>query len=122
MDDEDYGLSTLIDMDGYRFTYESGFWWKIEVRKEAPSKFRPHGIRYNLTFHNNYNKRIFGIDNAHAIKPPKRGFSGKWMVYDHLHATSMDSGQPYFYVSASQLLEDFLNNVDTIINGLEGKI
>lgn len=121
MDDEDYGLNTLIDMDGYRFTYESEYWWKIEVRKEAPSKFRPHGIRYNLTFHNNYNTRIFGIDNAHAIKPPKRGFSGKWTVYDHLHKTSVDSGQPYFFVSASQLLEDFLGNVDKIIGEKEGK-
>lgn len=38
-----------------------------------------------------------------------------------MHKTSIDSGQPYFFVSASQLLEDFLANVDKIISGIEGR-
>ena len=115
---EDYGLSTLLSMDGQLFKYPNGYWWKIEVRKQMPSQFRPHGIRYNLTFHNEYNNRIFGIDNAHAIRPPKKGFNGKWKVYDHVHKTSKDPGHPYIFVSAEQLLTDFLDEVQRIIDAL----
>ncbi len=32
----------------------------------------PHEIRYALTLHEPYGKRILGYDNAHAVKPPKK--------------------------------------------------
>lgn len=82
MDGEDYGLRTLLDMHGYQFTLDNGYWWKIEAWGIEKSRFRPHGIRYNLTLHNAYNHRVFGMDNAHAIEPPKKADSlqGWWSM------------------------------------------
>ena len=76
----------------------------------------PHGIRYNLTLHNNYNRRIMGFDNAHAPKSRKRGkFKGRIVAYDHRHKSSKDRGTPYAFSSAQQLLEDFFNEVNRIM-------
>lgn len=59
--------------------------------------------------------RVFGMDNAHGIKLPKKGhYSGK-VVYDHLHRTSYDKGHPYEFISAGQLIEDFFKHVDEVI-------
>lgn len=117
---EDYGLRTLLDMHGFQFTLENGYWWKIEVYQVQKNQFRPHGIRYNLTLHNQHNLRVFGMDNAHGIKPPKKGrFSGRLIVYDHMHRTAHDKGYPYEFTSAEQLLTDFFANVDKIINERE---
>ncbi|EBM3801191.1 hypothetical protein KG487_003998 [Salmonella enterica subsp. enterica serovar 4,5,12:b:-] len=117
MNDRDYGLDTLLDMHGYQHHMDNGYWWKIEAYRVSPSQFRPHGVRYNLTLHDQYNSRVFGMDNAHGIKPPKKGrFTGKLTVYDHIHRTSFDKGYPYEFISAEQLLSDFFANVDRIID------
>ncbi|AFJ48101.1 DUF6516 family protein [Shimwellia blattae] len=113
---EDYGLQTLLDMHGYEFHYECGYWWRIEAFKVPPSVFRPHGIRYNLTLHNRQNHRIFGIDNAHGLPPPSRpGFTARRVVYDHIHHSVSDRGQPYYFHSAEQLMLDFFAATDTIL-------
>ena len=80
----DTGLDILLSLDGTECTEENGYWYKIEVSQVPKTKERPHGIRYNLTFHDNYNQRILGFDNAH------------------------------------QLLNDFLNEVNSILNKLNG--
>ena len=49
-----------------------GYWIKIEAWWVDVSPEVPHGIRYSLTLHEPYAKRIVGYDNAHAIKPPKK--------------------------------------------------
>ncbi|WP_213057346.1 hypothetical protein, partial [Escherichia coli] len=86
MNKQDFGLDTLLSMHGYQHHMDNGYWWKIEAYQVSPSPFRPHGIRYNLTLHDRYNSRVFGMDNAHGIKPPKKGrFTGKLTVYDHVH-------------------------------------
>lgn len=64
----DNGLDVLLDLNGTEYTEENGYWYKIEAWRVKVTKERPHGIRYNLTLHNNYNKRIIGFDNAHL--PP----------------------------------------------------
>ena len=121
MDQEDYGLRTLLDMHGYQFTLDNGYWWKIEAYGVEKSRFRPHGIRYNLTLHNRYNHRVFGMDNAHAIDPPKKGgFPSRLVVYDHVHRTSIDPGYPYFFQSAAQLLDDFFAAVDRVVSEAGG--
>ena len=81
---------------------------RSEAWRVTPSKESPHGIRYNLTFHNNYNRRILGFDNAHAVKTtPKAKFKGRVIPYDHKHSSATDTGTPYSFSSAQQLLNDF---------------
>ncbi|MGM8227777.1 hypothetical protein ACSV5M_14420 [Cellvibrio sp. ARAG 10.3] len=116
----DIGLEVLLDLHGTEYTEENGYWYKIEAWRVIPSKEVPHGIRYNLTLHNNYNKRILGFDNAHAVKSPTRAkFKGRVITYDHKHRSSTDTGIPYAFSSAQQLLSDFFNEVNRIVKGDE---
>lgn len=115
----DIGLEILLSLDGTEYTEENGYWYKIEASKVEPTKERPHGIRYNLTLHDNYNQRILGFDNAHAVKAKKHGYyTGAIMSYDHLHRSIKDKGIPYEFKNAQQLLNDFLNEVNSILSTL----
>lgn len=110
---KDVGLEVLLDLHGTEYTEDNGYWYKIEAWQIPPCPEIPHGIRYNLTLHNNHNTRIMGFDNAHAIKPKKRGkFKGRIVTYDHQHTSRVDKGTPYTFSSAQQLLEDFFNEVN----------
>ncbi|QYJ85243.1 hypothetical protein K0I73_13655 [Shewanella mesophila] len=116
------GLNNLLELHGQEVHREDGYWWKIEVWQVAPSKHRPHGIRYNLTLHNKYNKRVFGMDNAHAVKEPKKKkYAGKRHDYDHVHKSASDKGTPYEFTDCSTLLNDFFGGVDKTIEAIEGK-
>ena len=111
----DPSLDYLIELHGQRVNREDGYWWKIEAWQVKPNNFIPHSIRYNLTVHDKHNTRVFGMDNAHAIKPPKKGkYTGR-LVYDHIHRTPRDKGYPYEFTSASQLLQDFFEKMDEAI-------
>lgn len=113
----DVGLEVLLSLDGTEYTEESGYWYKIEASKVEPTKERPHGIRYNLTLHDSYNQRILGFDNAHAVKAKKRGYyTGIIVSYDHVHRSIKDKGVPYEFENAQQLLNDFLDAVNTVLN------
>lgn len=70
--DEHNGLDYILSLHGTRVNREDGYWWKIEAWTVTQTAFIPHGIRYNLTLHDNHNTRVFGIDNAHAIKTPAK--------------------------------------------------
>lgn len=110
----DYGLETLLNLDQFEFTYESGHWYKIEAKLVWPSDKRPHGIKYNLTLHDKYNKRVLGMDNAHGIKLGKK-FRGRGLVYDHIHKNKIDKGSPYEFENALRLLQDFFEKVNKVI-------
>lgn len=115
----DIGLEVLLSLDGTEYTEENGYWYKIEVSKVEPTKERPHGIRYNLTLHDNYNQRILGFDNAHVVKAKKHGYyTGTIVSYDHIHRSIKDKGVPYEFENAQQLLTDFLNEVNSILSNL----
>ena len=115
----DIGLEVLFSLDGTEYTEENGYWYKIEASKVEPTKERPHGIRYNLTLHDNYNQRILGFDNAHAVKAKKHGYyTGTIVSYDHMHRSIKDKGVPYEFENAQQLLNDFLNEVNSILSKL----
>ena len=74
----DVGLDILLELHGTEYTEENGYWYKIEAWRVEISAAIPHGIKYCLTLHNNYNKRVMGFDNAHAVKPQKKGrFRGR---------------------------------------------
>lgn len=82
----------------------------------APTQAIPHGIRYSLTLHEPYGKRILGYDNAHAVKPPKKfKFAGQRLPYDHKHRHISDQGVPYAFQNAYQLLVDFFAEVDQVL-------
>ncbi len=81
---EDHGIATLIDLHDQVIDQGGGYWIKIEARVVDASTDIPHGIRYSLTLHEPYGKRILGYDNAHAVKPPKKfKYAGTRLPYDH---------------------------------------
>lgn len=111
----DTGLETLLQLDGEVFPMDNGFWVKFKVHRTPKNNHIPHGIKYSLTLHDRYNRRIVGYDNGHGIKPPKKKkFSGNRQVWDHKHQKSVV--RPYEFESAYQLLEDFWNDVNNITN------
>jgi hypothetical protein len=112
----DSGLVNLLDLDGSILDQGDGYWIKIEARAVGPTKEIPHGIRYSLTLHEPYGKRILGYDNAHAVKPPKKfKYAGQRLPYDHRHRHVCDQGVPYAFVDAHQLLVDFYEEVDNVL-------
>ncbi len=113
----DYSLEYLLNLDGFEFTYESGYWYKIEIKRIQITKERPHGIKYSLTLHDKYNKRVFGMDNAHGIKISKK-LTGRVVMYDHLHKNKADKGTLYEFENAEKLLQDFFNHIDQILGSL----
>lgn len=115
----DVGLETLLELSGTEYTEENGYWYRLDAWVVEATSERPHGIRYNLTLHDNFNQRILGFDNAHAIYVNEGGrFNGFIMKYDHKHTSINDKGTPYEFESAEQLLNDFFKEVNSILNKL----
>lgn len=115
------GLETLLELHGQIIDQEDGYWIKIEAWRVDATRNIPHGIRYSLTLHEPYGQRILGYDNAHSVKLPKKfKFAGKRLPYDHRHRHATDSGVPYEYQSAHQLLSDFFIEVDRVLGEIKG--
>jgi len=113
---EDVGLETLLLLHNEIYDQGDGFWIKIEAWCVEASAHVPHGIRYALTLHDRHGTRLLGFDNAHAVKPPKRKrYTGRRLAYDHCHRHARDKGVPYGFTSPQQLLEDFFNEVDRVL-------
>jgi len=118
----DTGLELLLELHGTEYTENNGYWYRIEAWIIDSTPERPHGIRYNLTLHDKYNKRILGFDNAHAVKhKKKKKYKGRIVEYDHTHETALDKGTPYEFVNAEQLLQDFFNRLNQILDNLKAK-
>lgn len=112
----DKDVETLLDLHGSIFDQGGGYWLKIEAWRVEPDAGTPHGIRYSLTLHEPYGNRILGFDNAHAIKPPKKfKYAGRRLPYDHKHRHASDKGVPYEFTTAHQLLSDFFDEVDRVL-------
>lgn len=113
---EDGSIDTLLDLHGSVFDQGNGYWIKIEAWLVEPSAGIPHGIRYSLTLHEPYGKRILGYDNAHSVRLPKKyKHSGHVRTFDHLHRHVGDKGVPYEFNSADELLADFFAHVDKVL-------
>lgn len=108
-------LDTLLDLHGEILVQNGGYWIKIEAWTVEPREGVPHGIRYSLTLHDPKGKRILGYDNAHAVGPPRKGFAGRRLEYDHVHRHAKDKAVAYEFSSAGQLLADFFNEVDKVL-------
>lgn len=114
------GISTLIDLHDQVLDQGNGYWIKIEAWQVPVSKSVPHGVRYSLTLHEPYGKRVLGYDNAHAVKPPKRlKFAGRRLSFDHKHRHASDKGVPYEFRDAHQLLSDFFLEADRVMKGVK---
>jgi len=59
-------IDTLLDLDGSILEQGGGYWIKIDAARIPESPEVPHGIRYSLTLHEPYGRRILGYDNALA--------------------------------------------------------
>ncbi len=112
----DHGLDALLSLDGEVFPMDNGFWTKFEVWQVSPSTEIPHGIRYSLTLHDAHNLRIYGIDNAHAIKPTRKKYGAKKYTWDHMHKRNLVFN--YEFESAGQLIVDFWQGVEEAIEEL----
>jgi hypothetical protein len=110
---EDETLVGLLNLDGEIFPMDNGYWTKFEVWRVDPEPHVPHGVRYSLTLHDRYNRRVLGFDNAHAIRPARKGYAARKITWDHRHKCEKIS--PYDYETASQLLEDFWREVERIM-------
>ena len=116
------GLESLLMLDGEEYTDDKGYKIRIQVVQVKPDTFRPHGLKYNMVLLDNYGQRVFGMDNAHAIKVTKGNkFNGYVYHWDHKHLTISDKGTPYHFSDAGQLMEDFFKGVDHTIHLLEGE-
>src|SRR5574340_15391 len=100
---EDESLVTLLNLNGEIFPMDDGCWTKFEAYRVIPDKQVPHGIRYSLTLHDRYNRRVLGFDNAHAIRPARKGFGARKITWDH--RPKQEKTSPYDYESAGQLLD-----------------
>lgn len=118
MEKEDETIAALLHLDGEIFPMDSDYWTKFEVYRVIPEPHIPHGVRYSLTLHDRHNRRVLGFDNAHAVKPARKGYGARKITWDHKH--NREKISPYEYASASQLLEDFWREVARIMEK-EGK-
>ena len=116
----DYTLNALLEMHDNVYAMEDGYWMKFEVWRVEVTEMIPHGIRYSLTLHDKYGKRIMGYDNSHAVKLPKKyKYAGQRLTYDHRHRHSLDKGMPYEFTDAGQLLSDFFAEANSLLKELK---
>ena len=115
---KDRGLTFLLDLDGEIQEQGNGFWIKFSIWQVPMSEHIPHGIRYSLSLHDPYGKRLMGFDNAHAVKPGNSRFNyaGRKLPFDHQHRHISDKGIAYQFSSAYQLLADFYAEADRVLN------
>lgn len=102
-------LENLLCLDSETFPMDNGYWVKFEAHRVEVSGAMPYGVKYSLTLHDKYNRRVIGYDNAHSFKSSKK-YGAKKETYDHIHK-QMDI-IAYEFESASQLIEDFWNTVE----------
>lgn len=107
MTNADHTLEYLLAFDGRIHHLEQGYWLKFEIKRVPKTKQRPHGLAYSFTLHDPEGERIVGFDNAHGV-PAKGGrFKARQAENDHWHRREGDTGVPYAFTTAEQLLLDF---------------
>lgn len=106
-------LEFLLNLDDEVYPLDSGYWVKFEAKKVQISKAVPHGVKYSLTLHDKRNHRVVGYDNAHSFKSSKK-YGARKETLDHVHK-KVDV-IAYEFESASMLIEDFWNSVESYID------
>jgi len=103
----DHELEFLLSLDGVEFRLLSGHKIKIEARTVAATGSRPRGVKYSLTLHDASGQRIYGMDNAHAIRRQRE--------FDHRHLYGRRKIVGYEYHGPAKLLADFYREVERIL-------
>jgi len=88
---------------------------KLEVRQTGPTPQRPHGLSYSFTLHDPDGRRLLGFDNAHGVPSLGGRYKVRPASHDHWHRTEKDEGRPYEFRSAFELVQDFLNEVERVL-------
>ena len=114
----EYELEHLLGYDGRRHFLATGHFLKFEVRAIEKSERVPHGIAYSLTLHDTNGQRLMGFDNAHPVAHKGSAFVPAARQADHWHRNTQDAGRPYLFVSAVQLLDDFFDEAEHILEEL----
>ena len=115
----DYGLETLLDLDGQVIDQGGGYWIKIDARAATVSDEIPHGVRYSLSLHEPGGRRVLGYDNAHPVRQAgKFKFAGKRRASVHIHQLGREIVQHYEFQTAEQLLTDFFRDADKLLSRL----
>jgi hypothetical protein len=103
-----------LELNDLVFEVGGGYWVKIIAMEVEASCDRPHGIHYSLTLHAPDGERIIGFDNAHSVEIGSGPAKRKSVRYDHVHHRNGQI-EPYEFESPAQLVEDFWNEVDTVL-------
>jgi hypothetical protein len=116
----DKSLEYLLELNGIRYVIDEtlGLWVKFEARVIPPTLDRPHGVKYSLSLHDRFNKRIMGFDNAHPIEYGGKSNVAPKRTYYHWHRNENDIGRPYYYENAGKLIEDFWTEVEQVLKKL----
>lgn len=115
----EHTLEFLLAFDGQTHWYEGGYYTKFEIRRVPATPERPHGLGYSLTLHDPQGRRLLGYDNAHRVAAKGSRFKSRPAEADHWHRTRDDPGEPYRFVDAVTLLEDFFNEVERVLKEQE---
>jgi Family of unknown function (DUF6516) len=109
----DEGLDRLLELDGSLVEVGGGFWVKVIAKRVTPDAARPSGVAYTLTLHDTTGQRVFGIDNAHAVRFTRGPAGRRSGARDHLHRAQ--TVRPYRFRDAYVLLDDFFREVEEIL-------
>lgn len=77
LSNNDYGLLSLLDLNGVTFFYREGYWVQFKASRVEADEHTPHGIRYSLSLHDQKNIRIVGYDNAHGYQAKRGRYKAK---------------------------------------------
>ena len=113
---EEDELACLLDLDGARFEAVAGYVIEFTARRTDRTAERPHGVSYALVFRAADGRPLVRFDNAHAVERPGGRFVKGSRSFDHRHRGESDPGRPYAFTTATQLLEDFWNEVRRVMN------
>jgi hypothetical protein len=113
--DGEHTLEFLLAFNGRVHRYAGGYWLKFEIMRVPATEARPHGLNYSFTLHGPDNRRLIGFDNAHAVPAKGARFKKRPKAMDHWHRTETDEGRPYAFKDAEQLIDDFFDEVERIL-------
>ena len=113
----DQELEVLLSLDGVSYEAAAGYVVEFSAKRTTKTPERPHGISYALVFRPKAGGPPYvKFDNAHAVKHRGGKYVPDPITYDHWHRTGKDSGRPYQFTTAVQLLEDFWQEVKRVMN------
>jgi hypothetical protein len=112
---EEAELEILLSLNGASYEAAQGYVVEFVVERTEKSAGRPHGISYALVFRPKGGAPYVRFDNAHAVDRPGGRYVKGPRAYDHWHRTETDSGRPYPFTTATQLLDDFWREVKRVM-------